>query len=129
MKLSHIYIFNTVVALGYSFFLLVFPAQLLTVHGISPDPSALLMGRYFGVALLGMGLAPWLARNAAASQARDAITLGFFISYIAGFLVSLYRTISGQMNALGWLAVTVYLIRLLEVPLTTGVAIIDLLFF
>ena len=110
MKLSHIYIFNSVVALFYSFFLLVFPIQLLSIHGITQDPSTLLMGRYFGVALLGMGLATWLARKAVASPAGNAITLGFFISYIPGFLVSLYGTVSGQMNALGWLAVTVYLI-------------------
>lgn len=104
MKFSFIYIFNTIVALGYSFLLLFFPSQLLTIHGISPDPSALLMGRYFGVALLGMGLATWLARNSVASEARDAITLGFFISYIPGVIISLYGVLSGQMNALGWLA-------------------------
>jgi hypothetical protein len=108
MKLSLVYIFNTIVALTYSFLLLLFPAQLLALHGIAPDPSALLMGRYFGVALLGMGLTTWLARNSAASEARDAITLGFLISYIPGVLVSLYGTLSGGMNALGWLAVAVY---------------------
>ena len=68
------------------------------------------MGRYFGVALLGMGLATWLARNTEPSQARNTINLGFFISYIPGFLVSLYGTLSGQMNAVGWLAVAVYLL-------------------
>jgi hypothetical protein len=66
------------------------------------------MGRYFGVALLGMGLTTWLARNAAASDARDAITLGFCISCMPGVVVPLYGTLSGQMNAMGWLAVAVY---------------------
>ena len=107
MKLLHIYTFNSIVALVYSIFLLVSPATLLSLHGISPDQSALLMGRYFGCALLGMGLATWLARKADTSQARGAITLGFFVSYIPGFFVSLYSTLSGHMNALGWLAVTV----------------------
>jgi hypothetical protein len=110
MKLSHIYIFNTLIALGYGTFLLISPVPLLSLHGISPDPSALLMGRYFGVALYGMGLATWLARNAEPSQARNAITLGFLVSYIAGFLVSLEGTLSGQMNAVGWVAVAAYLL-------------------
>lgn len=113
MKLSHIYIFNTIVALGYSILLLIVPSTLLSLHGISTDQSALLMGRYFAVALLGMGSATWLARNAEASKARDAITLGFLVSYIAGFLVSLYGTLTDQMNALGWLAVAVYLVLVL----------------
>ena len=108
MKFSYIYIFNTIVALFYCFFLLFFPVQLLSIHGISPDSSALLMGRYFGVALLGMGLATWLIRNLDASKAKSAVTLGFFISYIPGVIVSLHGTLTGQMTALGWLAVAVY---------------------
>ncbi|MHA2092736.1 MAG: hypothetical protein ACW98K_17970 [Candidatus Kariarchaeaceae archaeon] len=113
MKLSHVFIFNTIAALGYSIGLLVVPSTVMTLHGVSLDQSAQLMARYFGVALLGIGLITWLGRNADASQARDAITLGLPVSYIAGFVLSLYSTISGQMNALGWLPVVVYLLLII----------------
>ena len=110
MKLSHVYIFNTIVAIVYAIGLLIVPATVMTLHGISTDPSTLLMARYFGVALVGIGLTTWLARNSDNSQAKDAITLGFMISYIVGFVVSLQATLIGQMNAVGWLPVVIYLV-------------------
>jgi hypothetical protein len=110
MKLSQVYIFNTIVAIVYALGLLIVPATIMTLHGISSDPSTLLMARYFGVGLLGIGLVTWLARNSDKSQAQDAISLGYLISYVVGFIVSLQATLTGQMNALGWLPVAIYLV-------------------
>ena len=110
MKLSHVYIFNTIVAIVYALGLLIVPATIMTLHGIGSDSSTQLMARYFGVALLGIGLVTWLARNSDKSQARDAISLGFLISYIVGFVVSLWATLTGQMNVVGWLPVVSYLV-------------------
>jgi len=110
MKLSHVYILNTIVAIVYALGLLIVPATIMTIHGISSDPSTLLMARYFGVGLLGIGLVTWLARDSDKSQAQDAITLGFLISYVVGFIVSLQATLTGQMNAVGWLPVVIYLV-------------------
>ena len=110
MKLSHVYVFNTIVAIVYAIGLLLVPATVMTLHGIGSDPSTLLMARYFGVALVGIGLVTWLARNSDKSQAQDAITLGFMISYLVGFVVSLQATLTGQMNAVGWLPVVIYLV-------------------
>jgi hypothetical protein len=107
MKLYHVFIFNAITALGYSVGLLVIPSTLLTLHGMSPDPSTILVARYVGVSFLGIGLVTWLARN---SGAQDAITLGLLICSIAGFLLSLQSTLTGQMNALGWLPVVIYLL-------------------
>ena len=113
MKLSTVFIFNTLAALGYAAGLLIIPATIMTWHGIPFDVSTLLMARYFGVALLGIGLVTWFARNAEKSNARGAITLGLSISYIAGFILSVQATLAGQMNALGWLPAVVYLLLIL----------------
>jgi hypothetical protein len=113
MKLSSVFIFNTIAALGYAAGLLIIPATIMSWHGISTDTSTILMARYFGVALLGIGLVTWFARYADESKARDAITLGLPISYIAGFVLSLQATLAGQMNALGWLPVAVYLLLMI----------------
>ncbi len=110
MKLSYVFIFNTIAALGYAIGLLIVPATVMTLHGISTDPSTILMARYFGVALLGIGLVTWLARNSDESHARDAMTLGLPISYVAGLLLSLQATLTGQMSVVGWLPVVVYLL-------------------
>jgi hypothetical protein len=110
MKLSHVYIFNTIAAIVYALGLLIVPATIMTMHGISSDPSTLLMARYFGVALLGIGLVTWLARNSDKSRAQDAISLGLPVSYVVGFVLSLQATLTGQMNAVGWLPVVIYLL-------------------
>jgi len=104
-----VYIFNTIVAIVYAIGLLIVPATIMTLHGISSDPSTLLMARYFGVALLGIGLVTWLA-SSDKSQAQNAISLGLLISYLVGFVVSIQATLTGQMNALGWLPVVIYLL-------------------
>ena len=110
MRLSHVYIFNTIVAIVYAIGLLIVPATIMTLHGISSDPSTLLMARYFGVGLLGIGLVTWLAHSSDKSQAQNAISLGLLISYLVGFVVSIQATLTGQMNALGWLPVVIYLL-------------------
>ena len=109
MKLFHVFTFNTLAALGYGVGFLAIPATILSWHGITPDPYVILMGRFFGVALLGIGLVTWFARDAEDSKTRDAITDGLAISFIAGFALSLQSTLAGQMNALGWLPVGIYL--------------------
>jgi hypothetical protein len=113
MKLSTVFVFNTLAALGYAAGLLIIPATIMTWHGIPYDASTILMARYFGVALLGIGLVSWFARNTEKSNARDAIALGLPISYIAGFVLSVQATLAGQMNDLGWLPVVVYLLLIL----------------
>jgi len=62
------------------------------------------------VGLLGIGLVTWLAKNSDKSQAQDAISQGFLITYVVEFIVSLQATLNGQMNALGWLPVVIYLL-------------------
>jgi len=115
MKLSHVYIFNTLVALVYALGLLIVPATIMSLHGIGSDPSTILMARYFGVGLLGIGLVTWLARNSDKSQARDSISLGFLISYVVGLVLSLWATLTGQMNAVGWLPVVIYLLLIVGI--------------
>ena len=110
MKLSLLYLVNSVVAVIYSVLILMVPTLMLKAHGMAVSDSAILMSRFFGSALLGMGITTWLARNAAPSNARKAITLSFFISDVLGLIVSLMAMISGHMNTLGWLPVLIYVV-------------------
>ena len=113
MRLSTVFIFNTLAALGYAAGLLIIPETIMTWHGIGIHGSTILMARYFGVALLGIGLVAWLARDTVESKARDAITIGFSISCVAGFVLSVQATLAGQMNSLGWLPAAAYLLLVL----------------
>jgi len=110
MKLSYVIIFNTIVALAYGIGAVAIPSTMLEWHGMSQGPTEVLLGRFFGVSLIGIGLVTWLARNVADAQAIDAITLGLLISDVIGLVVSLLGVLGGVMNALGWGAVAIYLL-------------------
>ena len=108
MRLKHVFVFNALVALAYGLGLLAEPETILSWHGSEVEPGAVLMGRFFAVALLGIGLATWLARNARNSIAREGLAIGLPLSYLAGLGVALHATLTGLMGPLGWLPVGVY---------------------
>lgn len=113
MKLSHVFSFNALVALVYAIGFLLAPNMVIGLHGLPAGETQALMARYFGVALLGLGLIAWFVRDIAHPPLKDGITLSLFLSSLAGFLLSLQGTLSGQMNALGWLPTAVYLLLFL----------------
>jgi len=113
MKLKHVFLLTAIAVLSYAVGLLIIPATVNSWHGIGTDPSTLLMSRFFGVALLSTGLPAWLARDSEESKARDALTLGLLLSFIVGLVVAVQATLSGQMNALGWLPAALYLLLII----------------
>jgi len=110
VKLSHVFSFNALVALVYAIGLLLAPNTVIGLHGLPAGETQALMARYFGVALLGLGLIAWFVRDIAHPPLKDDITLSLFLSSLAGFMLSLQGTLSGQMNAIGWLPTAVYLL-------------------
>ena len=83
----------------------------MSLYGVSlADPSAVFVAQLFGAGLLIYCFVAWFARDAEDSTARRAIVLGFFITGIIGFIVSLLGQLSGVMNTLGWLVVGLYLV-------------------
>ena len=111
MKLKHLFIVHSVVALFHGGGFVLAPKQFMSLYGVSlADPEATLIARLFGAALLIYCFVAWFARDAEDSAARRAIVLGFFITGIIGSIVSLLGQLSGVMNTLGWLVVGLYLV-------------------
>ena len=111
MKLKHLFIVHSVVALFHGGGFVLAPKLFMSLYGVSlADPEATFVARLFGAALLIYCFVAWFARDAEDSTARRAIVLGFFLSGIVGFIVSLLGQLSGVMNALGWLVVGLYLV-------------------
>jgi hypothetical protein len=110
MKLNTLFTITAVVSLAYAIGLLLLPATLLTMYGVTSGPGEQLMTQLFGVELLAVGLVAWFARNVTDSSARRAILLAFLISQVIGVVVTLMGTLSGGFNAVGWSAVAIYLL-------------------
>ncbi len=109
MKLKTLFIINAVIAIVYGICFALVPSRVLLIYGLVAGPAETLLGQFFGVALIGIGLITWLARNVTDANALGAIVLALLISDIIGVIVSLIGTVTGVMNVFGWSAVIIYL--------------------
>ena len=109
MKLRTFLIIATVLALGYALGLILMPAFMATTYGFGTSASEILLGRFFGVELLVLGVINWLAKDLTGASVRPIIT-GSLIGNIVGAFFALMGTLNGVMNSVGWSAVTVYLL-------------------
>jgi hypothetical protein len=110
MTRKRLFVLNAVIAAGYGIALLVATHPILDLYGITPNPEGVYMARWFGVELLAIGLVTWLARNATASAAGQAVARALTAGYGIGVLLALWGTLVGPFNALGWIAVALNLL-------------------
>jgi hypothetical protein len=110
MKFSNLLLVNAVVALVYGVGLVLLPATLLSMYGVTPGPAVNLASQLFGVELLHVGLICWFARNVSDGPAQRALIVASLIGQVFGLIVALMGTLSGVFNAVGWSAVAIYLL-------------------
>lgn len=109
MKLKNLMISKAIICLGFGLPMLLIPVQLMSLYGLSLDPSGIVMARLYGGALLGNLLLTWFCRNDPGSIAMRSAVLYLFVYDGINFIVTLVAVINGVMNTLGWSAVGIYL--------------------
>jgi hypothetical protein len=110
MKLRTVFVFNTIVAIVYALCAFIIPETTLEMHGLGTDASTMWMGRFFAVELLGVGLVTWLVRDSEPGSTQRGIVLGLMIHDVVGIIIAVWATLTGGMNALGWLPVALYVL-------------------
>ena len=108
MKLPNFLSIVGVVSVLFGIGFVAVPAEVLAQYGVAADAPTILMSRYFGAALIQIGLLVWLARHIIDSLARGAIVLSGLIGAVIGFLVALNGQMHAVANALGWSTVVIY---------------------
>jgi hypothetical protein len=109
MKLSTFLIVKAIVCFLFAIGYIVAPVATGSLYEITLDPDGILMARFFGALLLGIGLILWLSRNAD-WNVLNGITLSLFIADTAGFIIALIAQLEGVMNSLGWIIVVIWLL-------------------
>ena len=102
MKLKSLFVFNAITAIIFGVGSVLAPQVLVSLFGATLNPAGMLMMRYGGAWLIGIGLVAWFARNAVDSEARRAIVLAFLICYSIAFIVALISQLTAVLNAFGW---------------------------
>lgn len=108
MKLSTFMSIVGVVAVLFGIGFVAAPAEVLAQYGITADRSVALMSRFFGGALINVGLIVWFARFIVDPVGRRSIVLAGLIGDVIGFFVAVQAQLSGDVNALGWSTVIIY---------------------
>jgi len=109
MKLSNLMIIKAIVCLMFGIPMLLVPAILMSLYGVTLDSYGILVARLYGAALLGNLLLTWFSRSDPGSVALRAAVLHLFIYDGLAFIVTLVAVVTGIMNAFGWSAVGIYL--------------------
>jgi hypothetical protein len=105
MKMKHLFTITAILSFVNGFFYLLMPEVSLSMFGQSTNAVGLLNTRFFGAAALGIGSIAWLARNVQDLQFQRIIAVGVFITLSATAAAGFVGTLTGTLNALGWLQV------------------------
>jgi len=108
MKLRTFLSIVGVVAILFGIGFVAAPAEVLAQYGITADPYTAFMSRFFGVALINVGLITWFARSIVDSLGSRSIVLAGLIGDAVGLFVALQAQMNGIVNALGWSTVLIY---------------------
>jgi uncharacterized protein YjeT (DUF2065 family) len=84
------------------------PDQIASAYGVATSASTRLMAQLFGGALLAWGLIVWFAKDFP-SEAVRGVLIGTCVADAVSFIVAAMATLAGTMNAMGWIAVLIYL--------------------
>ena len=108
MKLSSFLAAKAIISLAFGLGFVVIPAVVWSIYGLTLDPAEIMMTRFFGACLLGIGLICWFTRNAD-FKVLKGITLSLCIADTIGFIIALTAQLSDIVNTLGWINVAIWL--------------------
>ena len=108
MRLGTLLRLAGILALAFGIGFLFAPANVLSMYGVAAEPTVVLMARFFGSALVQLGLVFYLIRDVSDPTTRRGVVLGSFLGSLAGFVVSLTAQFWGLVNSFGWSSVAIY---------------------
>jgi hypothetical protein len=113
MRLSTLLLAGGLLAVVFGLGFLLLPATVLPVYGIQPEPSTVLMSRFFGASLVHLGAALYLVHETGEAITQRGLILAGVIGSAAGLAVALSGQLSGVVNVVGWSTVAIYGLLLL----------------
>jgi hypothetical protein len=113
MRLGTLLRLAGILALAFGIGFLFAPARVLSMYGVAAEPTVVLLARFFGSALVQLGLVFYLIRDVSDPTTRRGVVIGSFLGSLAGFVVSLTAQFWGLVNSFGWSTVGIYGLLLL----------------
>jgi hypothetical protein len=108
MRLRTLLLIGGLLGLVFGTGFLLAPRPMLTLYGVAADPSVVLLARFFGAALVQVGLVFYLIRDVGDPKTQRGVIIGSFIGSVAGLVVALTGQFWGLVNQFGWSTVAIY---------------------
>lgn len=108
MTLGIFLLIKAIISLVFGAAFALVPAAAASIYGYALEPEGLLMSRYLGTALIGIGLVCLLFRGVTETSALQALTLALFIGDSMGFIVALLGQFGAAARPLGWVNVVIW---------------------
>lgn len=108
MRLRTLLFIAGVLALFFGLGFLLIPRAVLPLYGVVAEPAVVLMSRFFGAALLQLGLVLYLIRDVGDPRTQRGVVIGSFLGALAGLVVALTAQFWGLVNSFGWSTVVIY---------------------
>jgi len=108
MKFSAFLAIYGIVCVAFGIAFIAIPEFTGSIYGIPTATYTVLMTRYFGAALVLIGLFYWLLRDIREDDTKCAILKASVVGGIAGGGVSIWVALSGLENQMAWSTVMLY---------------------
>jgi hypothetical protein len=108
MRLRSLLLLAGVIALVFGLGFLLVPRPMLGLYGVAADPAVVLLSRFFGAALVQLGLVLYLIRDVGDLRTQRGVIIGSFLGSVAGLVVALTGQFWGVVNQFGWSTVAIY---------------------
>ena len=108
MTTKNFFTYQTLLNFGFGLGLFFFPQMMVDTYGgqkTDVGGTFEIVARGYGTALIGLGIAGFLMRNAGASLARYAFLVATCVSAVLVTMVHIRALLRGDENSLGWLTV------------------------
>lgn len=112
MNYKFMFVLNALVAFALGVVFLVIPAKALGFFGTETYAATLLMGRFFGSAMVALGLVLWFAKDTSEPAVQRGIGIALLVSAIIGLIVNVIgiSSASGVIRNNGWMPIVVYVL-------------------
>lgn len=110
MKLKTLMSIKSAICLLFGIALVLVPAQLVSLYGISLTEGGVLMTRLFGASFVLLGLWLGLDRNTQEAESKRAVAISVSVGDVIGCVIMIYASLTGTINALGWFNAVLYLL-------------------
>jgi len=112
MSYKFLFVLNALVAFALGVVFLVMPAKALGFFGTETYAATLLMGRFFGSAMVALGLVLWFAKDASDPAVQRGMGIALLVSAIIGLVVNVIgiSSASGVIRNNGWMTIVVYVL-------------------